>query len=121
LSAAYRFASVVFVGGSLVPKGGHNIIEPAAFAKPIIVGSHTENFRQIISDFAQADAIVQVPAKAADTAQAFAQQVIDLLMQSKDAQAMGKRALNILLKNRGAADCAVAAIHKILPDAKAKQ
>ena len=49
----YQFAAVVFVGGSLVPRGGHNIIEPAAFAKPIIVGKHTGNFRQIVSDFAR--------------------------------------------------------------------
>jgi 3-deoxy-D-manno-octulosonic-acid transferase len=121
LSAVYEFATVVFVGGSLVPKGGHNIIEPAAFAKPIVVGSHTENFRQVISDFAQADAIVQVSAGEQDVARAFAQQVIHLLTESEQAEAMGKRALDILLKNRGAADCALAAIQKILLDAKAKQ
>jgi len=121
LTAAYEFAGVVFVGGSLVPKGGHNIIEPAAFAKPILVGSHTENFRQIISDFAHADAIVQIRAKEDDSAQAFAQQVIYLLTENEQAQAMGKRALDILLKNRGAADCALAAIQKILSDANVKQ
>ena len=60
LAAVYRFAAVVFVGGSLVPRGGHNIIEPALYAKPIIVGPHTENFRQIVSDFSRADALVQV-------------------------------------------------------------
>src|SRR6185295_8350290 len=57
LAALYRFAAVVFVGGSLVPRGGHNIIEPAAFAKPIIVGKHTGNFPQIVSDFAEAGAL----------------------------------------------------------------
>jgi 3-deoxy-D-manno-octulosonic-acid transferase len=121
LPAAYQFAAVVFVGGSLVPKGGHNIIEPAAFARPIVVGSHTENFRQIISDFAQADAIVQVSAGEQDVARAFAQRVITLLIEGEQAEAMGKRALDILLKNRGAADCALAAMQKILPDARAKQ
>lgn len=121
LSAAYEFATVVFVGGSLVPKGGHNIIEPAAFARPVLVGSHTENFRQIISDFAQANAVVQINAKQENLALAFAQQVIYLLTESQQAHAMGKRALDILLKNRGAADCALAAIQKILNDADIKQ
>jgi 3-deoxy-D-manno-octulosonic-acid transferase len=119
LTAAYEFATVVFVGGSLVPKGGHNIIEPAAFAKPVLVGSHTENFRQIISDFAQADAIIQINAKE-DAAQTFAQQVIHLLTATEQAQAMGKRAQDILLKNRGAADCALATIQAILSDVNVK-
>jgi len=64
LALVYRFAAVVFVGGSLVRSGGHNIIEPAAFAKPIVVGPHTENFRQIISDFAKDDAVVQTDSSA---------------------------------------------------------
>jgi 3-deoxy-D-manno-octulosonic-acid transferase len=119
LSAAYEFAAVVFVGGSLVPRGGHNIIEPAAFARPILVGSHTENFRQIISDFLQADAIVQISAAEPDLALAFAGRVIELLTESQQAEAMGRRGLDILLKNRGAADCALAAIQGILPAAKA--
>jgi 3-deoxy-D-manno-octulosonic-acid transferase len=121
LSAVYEFATVVFVGGSLVPKGGHNIIEPAAFARPLLVGSYPENFRQIISDFAQASALVQVNAKQENVAQAFEQQVIDLLSESQQAQAMGARALDILLNNRGAADCALAAIQNLLNDANVKQ
>jgi 3-deoxy-D-manno-octulosonic-acid transferase len=120
LVAAYEFAAVVFVGGSLVPKGGHNILEPAAFAKPILVGSHTENFRQIISDFAQAQAIVQINAREENLSKAFAGQVIRLMTESEEAQAMGKRALNMLLDNRGATDCALLAIEKVLNDAKSK-
>jgi 3-deoxy-D-manno-octulosonic-acid transferase len=121
LVAAYEFAAVVFVGGSLVPKGGHNIIEPAAFAKPIIVGAHTENFRQIISDFAQADAMVQISAKEVDAAKALAQQVIRLLTESEEAQAMGRRARDILLNNRGATDCTLRALQKVMSDTKSKQ
>jgi len=110
LAAVYCFASIVFVGGSLVPRGGHNIIEPAAFARPIIVGPHTENFRQIVADFAEADAVVQVPATGEDMVGAFTQALIRLLTDNQAAQAMGVRARQILLMNRGATRCTVAAI-----------
>jgi 3-deoxy-D-manno-octulosonic-acid transferase len=112
LAAVYRFASVVFVGGSLVPRGGHNIIEPAVFARPIIVGPHTENFRQIVADFAEAHAVVQVPATGEDIAGAFTRALIRLLADNETAQAMGVRARQILLMNRGATRCTVAAIRE---------
>jgi 3-deoxy-D-manno-octulosonic-acid transferase len=114
LAAVYRFASVVFVGGSLVPRGGHNIIEPAVFAKPIIVGPHTENFRQIVADFAEAAAVVQVPATGEDIAGAFTRALTRLLADNEAAQAMGVRARQILLTNRGATRCTVAAIRERL-------
>ena len=80
LAALYRFAAVVFVGGSLVPRGGHNIIEPALYAKPIIVGPHTENFRQIVSDFAQADAVMQISATDEAISNSFTRELIRLLL-----------------------------------------
>jgi 3-deoxy-D-manno-octulosonic-acid transferase len=110
LAAVYRFASIVFVGGSLTPRGGHNIIEPAAFARAIIVGPHTENFRQIVADFAEANAVVQVPATGEDITDAFTCALIGLLADTEGAQAMGVRAQQILLMNRGATRCTVAAI-----------
>jgi 3-deoxy-D-manno-octulosonic-acid transferase len=115
LAAVYRFASVVFVGGSLVPRGGHNIIEPAVFAKPIIVGPHTENFRQIVADFAATHAVVQVAATGEDIASAFTHRLIRLLADQEAAQAMGVRAHEILLANRGATCCTVAAIRERMP------
>src|SRR4029434_1470557 len=60
LASTFRHANVVFVGGSLVPKGGHNILEPAAFSKPIIFGPHMENFREIRDMFLEAQAAVEV-------------------------------------------------------------
>jgi 3-deoxy-D-manno-octulosonic-acid transferase len=48
LQRIYRIATVAFVGGSLVPVGGHNVLEPAAFAKPVIFGPHMENFREVV-------------------------------------------------------------------------
>lgn len=108
LALVYRFATVVFVGGSLVPRGGHNVIEPAAFAKPIIVGPHTENFRQIVSDFARAGALVQAGPEA------LALELIRLLEDPNEAYAMGQRARNILKANRGATECVVQEIKKEL-------
>jgi 3-deoxy-D-manno-octulosonic-acid transferase len=114
LASIYRFAAVVFVGGSLVPRGGHNIIEPAAFAKPIVVGPHTEDFRQIVSDFVQADAVVQISAAGNDVANRLAREMIRLLSDREHARAIGERARDILLKNRGATDCTVAAIRELM-------
>lgn len=114
LAALYRFAAVVFVGGSMVPRGGHNIIEPALYAKPIIVGPHTENFRQIVFDFAQADAVVQIRATGEGASSSFTSELIRLLSDTESAQALGARAREILLKNRGATECAIAAILEII-------
>jgi 3-deoxy-D-manno-octulosonic-acid transferase len=108
LASVYRFAAVVFVGGSLVPRGGHNLIEPAAFARSIIVGPHTENFRQIVSDFAQADALVQTDPTN------LARDLIHLLTNPEQARVMGERALGILIKNRGATECTVSAITTVM-------
>jgi 3-deoxy-D-manno-octulosonic-acid transferase len=60
LGAAYGAASLAFVGGSLVPVGGHNVIEPALFGVPVVTGSHLENFREVESLFLGAEAIVEV-------------------------------------------------------------
>ncbi|HKQ08907.1 MAG TPA: 3-deoxy-D-manno-octulosonic acid transferase [Blastocatellia bacterium] len=112
LAAVYRFAGVVFVGGSLVARGGHNIIEPAAFARPIIVGPHTENFRQIVADFAAAAAVVQIQATGEALASALTRELIRLLRDGEAARALGARARQILLSNRGATRCTVAAIRE---------
>jgi len=57
LAAIYALADLAFVGGSLVPRGGHNIIEPAQYGVVILVGNHTENFRDIVSLFESRDAV----------------------------------------------------------------
>lgn len=114
LAMIYRFATVVFVGGSLVARGGHNIIEPARFAKPIIVGPHTENFRQIIADFCQARALAQLKESGDGEPSDFTRELIRLLSDREAARAMGERARDLLLKNRGAAHCTMTAIKKVL-------
>ena len=57
LASLYGFADLAFIGGSLVPRGGHNVLEAAQFAKPILVGPSTENFRDIVDIFRRADAL----------------------------------------------------------------
>jgi 3-deoxy-D-manno-octulosonic-acid transferase len=57
LAALYALADVAFVGGSLVPRGGHNIIEPARHGAAIVVGTHTENFRDVVALFQRQDAV----------------------------------------------------------------
>jgi 3-deoxy-D-manno-octulosonic-acid transferase len=60
LAAVYELATIAFVGGSLVPRGGHNILEPAQFGKPILVGPSMSNFRDIFGIFKAADAVKTV-------------------------------------------------------------
>lgn len=100
LATVYAHADVVFVGGSLVPRGGHNILEPALYARPIVVGPHTENFRQIVSDFVAAGAVVQLAAGAG--AEELARAIGDLLADRSGAARMGDRGLDVLEANRGA-------------------
>lgn len=112
LSSAYKFASVVFVGGSLVPRGGHNVIEPAAYGKPIIVGPYTENFKQIVADFLNAGAIVQLSAAGDAAIPSLAEELARLLSDSEASRLMGARAGELLASRRGAVECTVAAIRE---------
>jgi 3-deoxy-D-manno-octulosonic-acid transferase len=118
LAGVYRFASVVFVGGSLVPHGGHNIIEPAAFAKPILVGPYTDNFTQVVNDFAGAGALVQIKERDHTTqVEALATEWVRLLTDPGCAKALGARAHKILESNRGATARTITAIRAAVQQA----
>src|SRR5437899_1635588 len=56
LAALFQYATVVFIGGSLVPTGGHNVLEPARQSKPIVFGPHMENFRDMVRLFLETNA-----------------------------------------------------------------
>ena len=60
LSGLFPYAAVVFMGGTLADRGGHNILEPAIFGKPVIVGPHMENFREIAEHFERHRAILRI-------------------------------------------------------------
>jgi tetraacyldisaccharide 4'-kinase len=65
LGGLFAFADAVFMGGTLADRGGHNILEPAMFGKPVIVGPHMENFQAIADQFRAARALVEIPDAAA--------------------------------------------------------
>lgn len=97
LMTAYAVADVVFVGGSLVPRGGHNILEPAALAKPMMIGPHDFNFAEIGDLFFANNALVKI--QDVDT---LAAQVVSFMQNEVERKAMGQRALQVMNANRGA-------------------
>lgn len=116
LGAVYKHADVVFVGGSLVPRGGHNILEPALYARPVVVGPHTENFRQIVGDFLSVDAVVQLPPEAAtgSGADLLGHSLADLLADPEKSRTLGERGASALRANRGASARTLAALRAIV-------
>jgi 3-deoxy-D-manno-octulosonic-acid transferase len=103
LAFLYSIASIVFVGGSLIPAGGHNILEPAVFGKPIIVGPYTHNIQEMVSEFLEARAIVQLRI---DPKLKFTEQLVEafssLLIDKSKSQTMGEAARALVERNRGA-------------------
>lgn len=108
LASLYALADVAFVGGSLVPRGGHNIIEPAQHGVPIIVGNHTENFRDIVGLFQSKDAVRVVgPAE-------FPLVLMELLSNDAERIALGRRAAETLRSQMGATERTVKALEQLL-------
>ena len=96
LAALYGLADIAFVGGSLVPRGGHNIIEPAQYGVAIVVGNHTENFRDIVNLFWSQSAVTIVsPAELPLV-------WMDLLGNDAERKALGQRAAATLRSQFGA-------------------
>jgi 3-deoxy-D-manno-octulosonic-acid transferase len=97
LAAVYGAADVAFVGGSLVPRGGHNPLEPAQFGVPVVMGPSFENFRDIVTKMQEADGIRIVRDKdELETA------LIELLTDREAARAMGERGRRVFEAQQGA-------------------
>jgi len=109
LAVLYSLGTLAFVGGSLVPRGGHNIIEPAHYGVPIIVGTHTDNFRDIVSLFQSRNAVKVVGP--AELPLAF----MELISDEAERVALGRRAAETLRAQQGATQRTVAALEGILP------
>jgi 3-deoxy-D-manno-octulosonic-acid transferase len=105
LASLYRVADGAFVGGSLVPSGGHNILEPAAFGKIPVFGPSMENFAEMAARFTAAGAAVQVESPE-DAGVAW----IEFLRDPERAARMGETARNLVESSRGATDRAIAEI-----------
>jgi 3-deoxy-D-manno-octulosonic-acid transferase len=112
LSSLYRVADGAFVGGSLVPSGGHNILEPAAFGKVPVFGPSMENFAEIAQRFTAAGAAVQVESPE-DAGVAW----IEFLRNPERATRMGETARTLVESSRGATDRAIAEIARHLEGA----
>jgi 3-deoxy-D-manno-octulosonic-acid transferase len=112
LASLYGLADGAFVGGSLVPSGGHNILEPAAFGKIPVFGSSMENFAEIASRFVSAGAAIQVESPE-DVGVAW----IELFRDPERMKRMGETARHLVADSRGATDRAVVEIAKRLDGA----
>lgn len=109
LATLYSLGTLAFVGGSLVPQGGHNIIEPAQYGVPIVVGTHTENFRDIVGLFQRRNAVRIVGP--AELPLAF----MELISNEAERIALGRRGAETLRDQAGATVRTVAALEKLLP------
>jgi 3-deoxy-D-manno-octulosonic-acid transferase len=108
LAALYSLATVAFVGGSLVPRGGHNILEPALYGVPIVTGNHYENFRDIVNYFASRNAVRVVGL--AELPLVF----IELIENAGERAALGRNALAALESQRGATAKTVFALLQLM-------
>jgi 3-deoxy-D-manno-octulosonic-acid transferase len=105
LPATYSQASVVFVGGSIVDKGGHNVLEPAAAGSAVVTGAHTHNFHAIVQLMEEAGAIVQLPPiERPHVIQELTQTLANLLANSDERAELGRRAKQLVTNNQGAAE-----------------
>lgn len=97
LAALYQLAAVAFVGGSLVPTGGHNPIEPARFAVPVVSGPHVRNFAAVYRELEQHGGVVMVHSVTQLQAA-----LAELLLDPGKARTIGQRALEVVSKHAGA-------------------
>ena len=108
LASAYALATVAFVGGSLVPAGGHNPLEPVRFGVPTVIGSFYENFREIVHSLKDADAIrIAIPTSLAAV-------LLELLNDPNSARAVGQRGQELFARNAGVTDRIVAELTGLL-------
>jgi 3-deoxy-D-manno-octulosonic-acid transferase len=102
----------VFVGGSLVDHGGHNILEPAIFGKAVVFGPHMQNFKEIADAFLANDAAVQVSSE-----RELEETLLALVRDPVRRARLGAAARALVEANRGAKDKTLALIAELLPPA----
>ena len=112
LATVFQYATIVYMGGSLVATGGHNVLEPARHSKPIVFGPHMENFRDIARVFLEANAAIQI-----STAAELAPTISRILSNPAKAAGLGRNAFAIVQQNTGATE----RVLKILEPAGARR
>jgi 3-deoxy-D-manno-octulosonic-acid transferase len=97
LATVYRYAVLAFVGGTLVPVGGHNLLEPALWGKPVLFGPHTDHCAEI------ADLLLQAGgARRVQNGEQLAEEMAALLEDRPALERMGQAARTVVMENRGA-------------------
>jgi len=114
LASLYALADVAFVGGSLVPRGGHNIIEPALHGVAIVVGPHTENFRDIVGLFLAKGGLRVVKAEEVGA------EFLRLLQSDSERTALGRRAAETLRSQQGATEVSLGKLKGLLAQRSAE-
>ena len=97
LQTLYGLSQVAFIGGSLVPRGGHNPIEAAICGQPLLMGPSDFNFNEVAAAFAEANCLVRV-----GNADELARAVVELLSDAPGRRQIGQRALGVVRSNGGA-------------------
>jgi 3-deoxy-D-manno-octulosonic-acid transferase len=108
LATLYSLATVAFVGGSLVPRGGHNILEPALYGVPIVTGNHYENFRDVVNFFASRNAVRIVGLAELPLV------LIELIENESERATLGRNALAALESQRGTTERTVKALLQLM-------
>jgi 3-deoxy-D-manno-octulosonic-acid transferase len=108
LASCYRFAHLAFVGGSLVARGGHNPIEPAACSVPVLFGPHMEDFSEIAHDLVACGGAQSV------TAETLLQAASTILTDSNKHTAMATNAGELVRQHRGGMNKHLQAIKQLL-------
>jgi 3-deoxy-D-manno-octulosonic-acid transferase len=109
LEALYAVADLVFVGGTLVPHGGQNMMEPASLGRPVVVGPHLHNFRADVELLRQADGLVVAPDEAG-----VERALREWLRDPEAARAVGARARSAILASKGATERTFEVLRPIL-------
>lgn len=103
LRSALPLAEIVFVGGSLIPHGGQNVLEPATAKKAIVTGFYTMNFKEIVREFLEREALVQIPKiDDAEIPVRLAAVFSELLLNKESREKLAINAFEVVKANRGA-------------------
>jgi 3-deoxy-D-manno-octulosonic-acid transferase len=108
LASIYSLATVAFVGGSLVPRGGHNILEPALYGLPVITGNHYENFRDMVNFFVSRNAVRVVGLAELPLV------LIELIENAEERAQLGRNAKAALKSQRGATARTISALQQLM-------
>lgn len=106
----YSIAGIVFIGGSLIKKGGHNILEPAFFAKPILFGPNMSNFKDISGLFLRNNACISVADK-----EQMRTEIKGLIDNPLKMEELGRKAKELFFENQGVTERTVELIRNIFP------